>query len=157
MQAEHWLPTKAAAAALGLSTDTLKRKREICGGFLEAGRHWCAGPTSNSPMTWCVEECRKEIHQRGMDARGDLDRHLSQPAKEPHTSTESFVLSKWEINFITDCVFTVGHARQHIGGLKQEREKVLTKSIITKLSNMHKIMPRSAQVSCRLICSNEAR
>ena len=38
MKTELWLPTKAAADALGISTDTLKRKREICGGFLEAGR-----------------------------------------------------------------------------------------------------------------------
>ena len=157
MQAEHWLPTKAAAAALGLSTDTLKRKREICGGFLVAGRHWCAGPTSNSPMTWCVEECRKEIHQRGMDARGDLDAHSSQPVKESHTSTQSFLLSKWEIDFIASCVFTVGHARKDIGGLRQEREKVLTKSIIRKFTDIHQIMPRSAKVSCRLICSNETR
>ena len=55
MKTDLWLPTKAAADALGISTDTLKRKREICGGFLEAGHHWCAGATPNSPMTWCVE------------------------------------------------------------------------------------------------------
>ena len=51
MKTDLWLPTKAAADALGISTDTLKRKREICGGFLEAGHHWCAGATPNSPMT----------------------------------------------------------------------------------------------------------
>lgn len=157
MQAELWLPTKAAADALGISTDTLKRKREICGGFLEAGRHWCAGPTSNSPMTWCVEECRKEIHQRGMDARGDSNAYSGQPVKEPHTTTQSFVLCKWEIDFIASCVFTVGHARKDIGGMRQEREKVLTKLIIKKFTDMQQIMPRSAQVSCRLIRRNETR
>ena len=70
MKTELWLPTKAAADALGISTDTLKRKREICGGFLEAGLHWCAGSTRNSPLTFCVKRCREAFHQRGMQARG---------------------------------------------------------------------------------------
>ena len=70
MKTELWLPTKAAADALGISTDTLKRKREICGGFLEAGLHWCAGSTRNSPLTFCVERCREAFHQRGMQSRG---------------------------------------------------------------------------------------
>ena len=70
MKTELWLPPKAAADALGISTDTLKRKREICGGFLEAGLHWCAGSTRNSPLTFCVERCREAFHQRGMQARG---------------------------------------------------------------------------------------
>ena len=70
MKTELWLPTKAAADALGISTDMQKRKREICGGFLEAGHHWCAGSTRNSPLTFCVERCRKAFHQRGMQARG---------------------------------------------------------------------------------------
>ena len=69
MKTDLWLPTKAAADALGISTDTLKRKREICGGFLEAGHHWCAGFTRNSPLTFCVERCREAFHQRGMQAR----------------------------------------------------------------------------------------
>ena len=69
MKTDLWLPTKAAADALGISTDTLKRKREICGGFLEAGHHWCAGSTRNNPMTFCVERCREAFHQRGMQAR----------------------------------------------------------------------------------------
>ena len=69
MKTDLWLPTKAAADALGISTDTLKRKREICGGFLEAGLHWCAGSTRNSPLTFCVERCREAFHQRGMQAR----------------------------------------------------------------------------------------
>ena len=69
MKTDLWLPTKAAADALGISTDTLKRKREICGGFLEAGHHWCAGATPNSPMTWCVERCRQALHERGMQQR----------------------------------------------------------------------------------------
>ena len=70
MTTDLWLPTKAAADALGISTDTLKRKREIGGGFLEAGHHWCAGSTRNSPLTFCVERCREAFYQRGMQARG---------------------------------------------------------------------------------------
>ena len=70
MKTELWLPTKAAADALGISTDTFKRKREICGGFLEAGLHWCAGSTLNSPLTFCVERSREAFHQRGMQLRG---------------------------------------------------------------------------------------
>ena len=70
MKTELWLPTKAAADALGISTDTLKRKREICGGFLGASRDWCAGSTRNSSLTFCVERCRQAFQQRGMQARG---------------------------------------------------------------------------------------
>ena len=69
MKTDLWLPTKAAADALGISTDTLKRKREICGGFLEAGRDWCSGSTRNSSLTFCVERCREAFHQRGMQMR----------------------------------------------------------------------------------------
>nr|WP_115092836.1 hypothetical protein [Synechococcus sp. UW106] len=70
MKTELWLPTKAAADALCISTDTLKCKREICGGFLEAGRDWCAGSTRNSSLTFCVERCREAFHKRGTQARG---------------------------------------------------------------------------------------
>jgi len=37
------LRTSEAALALGCSTDTLKRKRESQGGFLEAGVHYFYG------------------------------------------------------------------------------------------------------------------
>ena len=64
MKTNLCLPTKAAADALGMSTDTLKRKREICGGFLKAGHHWCACSTRNSPLKFCVEMCRQAFHCR---------------------------------------------------------------------------------------------
>ena len=41
----EWLPTSRAASALGRSADTLKRKRDSQGGFLEHGYHYCLGDT----------------------------------------------------------------------------------------------------------------
>lgn len=64
-----WLPTTAAAAALGISPITLKRKRDVSGGFLEAGRHYSLGPEYNSPIKWRVEACREALHYRGMLTR----------------------------------------------------------------------------------------
>jgi hypothetical protein len=65
----EWLPTTAAAAALGCSPCTLKRKRDICGGFLEAGRHYSLGPEFNSPIAWRVEAVREALYYRGMLVR----------------------------------------------------------------------------------------
>lgn len=64
-----WLPTTAAAMALGCSATTLKRKRDICGGFLEAGTHYTFGSELNSPITWNVAAIREAMHRRGMIAR----------------------------------------------------------------------------------------
>ena len=68
MKTELWLPTKAAAKALGVSPDTLKRRRESVGGFLENGRHYSLGPCRNSPITWSVERCREAFNYRGIRA-----------------------------------------------------------------------------------------
>ena len=72
MKNQSWLPTKAAADALGVSPDTLKRYRETAGGFLEGGKHYNLGPTLNSPITWSVEAIRQAFHARGMRARREL-------------------------------------------------------------------------------------
>ena len=69
MKTQLFLPTKAAADALGISTDTLKRKRETCGGFLENGKDYFLGATANSPIIWCIERCREAYNYRGMCAR----------------------------------------------------------------------------------------
>ena len=69
MKTELWLATKPASEALAISTDTLKRRREVCGGFLEVGTHYVPGPTLNSPITWCVERCRQAFLQRGIQIR----------------------------------------------------------------------------------------
>ena len=68
-QIECWLPTAAAAAALGRSPDTLKRYQEARGGFLEIGRHYALGPHRNSPITWHVPRIREAFNERGMAAR----------------------------------------------------------------------------------------
>lgn len=64
--AEKWLPTPLATGALGYSAKTLKRYRDIDGGFLVAGRHWAFGPTSASAISWNIPECRAEFHHRGL-------------------------------------------------------------------------------------------
>ena len=69
MKTELWLATNPASESLAISTDTLKRRREICGGFLELGKHYVPGPTLNSPITWCVEGCRQAFLERGIEAR----------------------------------------------------------------------------------------
>lgn len=63
-----WLPTPAAALALGRSTSYLKRLRDTHGGFLESGKHYCVAPSSNAPITWNVELVRQELNRRGMGA-----------------------------------------------------------------------------------------
>ena len=51
----EWIPTTAAARALGVSPRTLKRYGHQESGFLIPGVHWAAGPFANSPSTWDVE------------------------------------------------------------------------------------------------------
>ena len=41
---QQWKPTPAAASELGISKDTLKRKMESRGGFLENKVHYNLGP-----------------------------------------------------------------------------------------------------------------
>jgi len=63
---EEWLPTPLAIHALGYSAKTLKRYRDIDGGFLVAGRHWSYGPTNASAISWNITACRAEFHRRGL-------------------------------------------------------------------------------------------
>jgi hypothetical protein len=62
-----WLPTPAAALALGRSTSYLKRLRDTHGGFLESGKHYAVAPSSNAPITWNVDLVRHELNRRGME------------------------------------------------------------------------------------------
>ena len=64
-----WKQTPAAASELGISKDTLKRKMESRGGFLENGQHYCLGPSKNSPIIWHVDRVRHAFNQRGLQAR----------------------------------------------------------------------------------------
>tara|TARA_B100001093_G_C26226621_1_gene758391 strand:- start:21 stop:236 length:216 start_codon:yes stop_codon:yes gene_type:complete len=68
-----WKPTPAAASELGISKDTLKRKMESRGGFLENKVHYNLGPTRNSTITWDVDRIRDEFNQRGLQARKEAN------------------------------------------------------------------------------------
>ena len=77
-----WLPTGAAAQHLGISPDTLKRKRDISGGYLVGGRHWrCSSEAANATLMWEVNSIAAEIHKRGMRAR-DLARAAADVLQE---------------------------------------------------------------------------
>ena len=64
-----WMRTRDASEQLGVSSDTLKRRREVSGGFLENGQHYCLGPSKNSTITWHVDRIRDAFNQRGLQAR----------------------------------------------------------------------------------------
>jgi len=69
----QWKPTPAAASELGVSKDTLKRKMESRGGFLENKVHYNLGPSRNSTITWNVDRIRDEFNQRGLQARKEAN------------------------------------------------------------------------------------
>ena len=61
----RWLPTREATAYLGVSSQFLKKNRDINGGFLKQEDHYIFGPNVNSSILWNVEEILKEFHYRG--------------------------------------------------------------------------------------------
>ena len=61
----RWLPTKEATAYLGVSSQFLKKNRDIYGGFLKAEIHYILGANINSSILWEIEEILKEFHYRG--------------------------------------------------------------------------------------------
>ena len=63
------VPTGLAAVLLGRSESTLKRYRDVCGGFLENGKHYFLGPNKNSVITWDVEQVKSAFNQRGLEQR----------------------------------------------------------------------------------------
>ena len=70
---QQWKPTPAAASELGISKDTLKRKMESKGGFLENNVHYTLGPTRNSTIVWNVAAVRAAFNQRGPQARQEAN------------------------------------------------------------------------------------
>ena len=65
---QQWKPTPAAASELGIINDTLKRKMESRGGFLENKVHYNLGPSKNSTITWNVDRIRDAFNKRGLQA-----------------------------------------------------------------------------------------
>ncbi len=58
------LTTGKAARTLGISQDTLRRYRDIVGGFLKVDEHWFSGAYENSPIRWDIEKCHEIISNR---------------------------------------------------------------------------------------------
>ena len=61
----RWLPTREATAYLGVSSQFLKKNRDIKNGFLIEEKHYILGANINSSILWNVSEIRKEFHYRG--------------------------------------------------------------------------------------------
>ena len=61
----RWLPTKEASSFLGVSSQFLKKNRDIKDGFLIEEKHYILGANINSSILWNVSEILKEFHYRG--------------------------------------------------------------------------------------------
>ncbi len=61
----RWLPTKEASSFLGVSSQFLKKNRDIKNGFLIEEKHYILGANINSSILWNVSEILKEFHYRG--------------------------------------------------------------------------------------------
>ena len=60
----RWLPTREATAYLGVSSQFLKKNRDIKNGFLIEEKHYILGANINSSILWNVSEILKEFHYR---------------------------------------------------------------------------------------------
>ena len=58
------LGTANTAAILGVSTKTLRRYRDLEGGFLIQGKDWFFGAFDNSPIRWDIQRCKKALSKR---------------------------------------------------------------------------------------------
>ena len=61
----RWLPTREATAYLAVSSQFLKKNRDIKNGFLIEEKHYILGANINSSILWNVSEILKEFHYRG--------------------------------------------------------------------------------------------
>ena len=61
----RWLPTREATSYLGVSSQFLKKNRDIKNGFLIEEKHYILGANINSSILWNVSEILKEFHYRG--------------------------------------------------------------------------------------------
>jgi hypothetical protein len=58
------LRTELAARILGVSTKTLRRYRDLEGGFLVQDKHWFSGAFDNSPIRWDIDKCKEDLAKR---------------------------------------------------------------------------------------------
>ena len=58
------LKTADASRSLGVSTKTLRRYRDLEGGFLVQDKHWFSGAFDNSPIRWDIEKCEEALAKR---------------------------------------------------------------------------------------------
>ena len=61
----RWLPTREATAYLGVSSQFLKKNRDVKNGVLIEEKHYIFGANINSSILWNVSEILKEFHYRG--------------------------------------------------------------------------------------------
>ena len=58
------LKTADASRYLGVSTKTLRRYRDMEGGFLIQGKDWFFGAFDNSPIRWDIDRCKEALSKR---------------------------------------------------------------------------------------------
>ena len=58
------LITGSAAGVLGVSTKTLRRYRDLEGGFLIQDKDWFNGAFDNSPIRWDINMCKEALSKR---------------------------------------------------------------------------------------------
>ena len=58
------LSTGSAAGVLGVSTKTLRRYRDLEGGFLIQDEDWFNGAFDNSPIRWDINRCKEALSKR---------------------------------------------------------------------------------------------
>ena len=58
------LNTGIAAGVLGVSCKTLRRYRDLEGGFLIQDKDWFYGAFDNSPIRWDINRCKKALSKR---------------------------------------------------------------------------------------------
>ena len=56
--------TGSAAGILGVSTKTLRRYRDLEGGFLIQDKDWFFGAFDNSPIRWDINRCKEALSKR---------------------------------------------------------------------------------------------
>ena len=61
---ELLLKTADAGRYLGVSVQSLRRYRDVEGGFLVENEDWFSGAFENSPIRWNVQSCKEAFSKR---------------------------------------------------------------------------------------------